>query len=73
MDGKTYGLPFSMGVEGFWYNKAQFTQAGITDTPKTMADLDDAVAKLKAATGADRGGRQGQVAGRALLVQLRAA
>jgi len=47
--GKTYGLPFSMGVEGFWYNKAQFTQAGITDTPKTIADLTADVAKLKAA------------------------
>jgi len=49
VDGKTYGLPFSMGVEGFWYNKAQFTQAGITDAPKTVADLEAAVAKLKAA------------------------
>jgi raffinose/stachyose/melibiose transport system substrate-binding protein len=49
VDGKTYGLPFSLGIEGFWYNKAQFTQAGITATPKTMADLNAAVAKLKAA------------------------
>jgi raffinose/stachyose/melibiose transport system substrate-binding protein len=47
--GKTYGLPFSMGVEGFWYNKAQFTQAGITDTPKTIADLTTDIQKLKTA------------------------
>lgn len=47
--GKTYGLPFSMGVEGFWYNKAQFTTAGITDTPKTIADLTADIQKLKTA------------------------
>jgi len=47
--GKTYGLPFSMGVEGFWYNKAQFTKAGITETPKTMADLTADIQKLKTA------------------------
>jgi len=49
VDGKTYGLPFSLGIEGFWYNKAQFTQAGITAPPKTIADLNAAVTKLKAA------------------------
>jgi raffinose/stachyose/melibiose transport system substrate-binding protein len=49
VEGKTYGLPFSLGIEGFWYNKAQFAQAGITETPKTIADLNAAVAKLKAA------------------------
>jgi raffinose/stachyose/melibiose transport system substrate-binding protein len=47
VNGKTYGLPFSLGVEGFWYNKAQFTQAGITDTPKTIADLETDIQKLK--------------------------
>jgi len=49
MDGKTYALPFSVGVVGFWYNKDLFAQAGITTPPATMAELDDAVAKLKAA------------------------
>ncbi len=49
VDGKTYGLPFSLGIEGFWYNKAQFTQAGITETPKTVADLEADIQKLKAA------------------------
>src|SRR3954469_3360550 len=36
MDGKTYALPFSVGVVGFWYNKDLFAQAGITETPTTM-------------------------------------
>lgn len=49
VNGKTYGLPFSLGIEGFWYNKAQFAQAGITETPKTLPDLQTAVTKLKAA------------------------
>ena len=28
VDGKTYALPFSVGVVGFWYNEALFEQAG---------------------------------------------
>jgi len=49
LDGKTYALPFSFGISGFWYNKDLFAQAGITDTPKTLDDLYDAIDKLKAA------------------------
>lgn len=49
VDGKTYALPFSLGVVGFWYNKALFQQAGITEVPATMADLVAASDKLKAA------------------------
>ncbi|MET0974052.1 MAG: extracellular solute-binding protein [Leifsonia sp.] len=49
IDGKTYGLPFSYGIEGFWYNKDLFAQAGITETPTTLDELNDAVDKLKAA------------------------
>lgn len=49
VDGKTYGLPFSVGVMGFWYNKALFEQAGISEAPATMTELNDAVDKLKAA------------------------
>ncbi|GAB2457931.1 extracellular solute-binding protein [Nocardioides hungaricus] len=49
VDGKTYALPFSMGVVGFWYNTALFEQAGITDTPTTMSELYDVIGKLKAA------------------------
>lgn len=49
VDGKTYGLPFSLGVVGFWYNKSLFEQAGITETPTNWSEMDEAVAKLKAA------------------------
>lgn len=49
VDGQTYALPFSMGVVGFWYNKALFADAGITEAPATMDDLYAAIDKLKAA------------------------
>lgn len=48
-DGKTYALPFSMGVVGFWYNTDLFEKAGITAPPTTMTELYDVIAKLKAA------------------------
>jgi len=48
-DGKNYGVPWDMGMVGWWYNKDLFTQAGIADTPKTWAEFLDDVAKLKAA------------------------
>ena len=38
-----------MGIEGFWYNKEMFAQAGITAPPTTLDELNAAVAKLKAA------------------------
>ncbi len=47
VDGKTYGLPFNFGIEGFWYNKDLFAQAGITETPTTLDELNDAVEALK--------------------------
>ena len=49
VDGKTYGLPFNFGIEGFWYNKDLFAQAGIEGTPTTLDELNEAVEKLKAA------------------------
>lgn len=49
VDGKTYGLPFNFGIEGFWYNKDLFAQAGIDEVPATLDDLYDAIEKLKAA------------------------
>jgi raffinose/stachyose/melibiose transport system substrate-binding protein len=49
VDGKTYGLPFNFGIEGFWYNKDLFAQAGIDAVPTTLDDLYDAIDKLKAA------------------------
>jgi raffinose/stachyose/melibiose transport system substrate-binding protein len=48
-DGKTYGVPWSAGMVGFWYNKALFKQAGIAEPPATWAELLEAVRKLKAA------------------------
>jgi raffinose/stachyose/melibiose transport system substrate-binding protein len=47
--GKTYGLPFNFGIEGFWYNKDLFSQAGIETTPTTLDELYDAIDALKAA------------------------
>lgn len=49
VDGKTYALPFSLGVVGFWYNTELFAQAGITEAPTTMDEFYDAIDKLKAA------------------------
>ena len=48
-DGKTYALPFSLGVVGFWYNKDLLEQAGVTTPPTTMDELYDVIGKLKAA------------------------
>jgi raffinose/stachyose/melibiose transport system substrate-binding protein len=49
VDGKQYGLPWSFGIEGFWYNKDLFTKAGISAPPATLDELNAAVTKLKAA------------------------
>jgi raffinose/stachyose/melibiose transport system substrate-binding protein len=49
VDGKQYGLPWDFGIEGFWYNKDLFTQAGISSAPTTVDELNADVAKLKAA------------------------
>jgi len=46
-EGSTYGLPFQFGVEGIWYRESLFEEAGITEEPSTMAELNDAVAALK--------------------------
>ncbi|MGY6019382.1 extracellular solute-binding protein [Streptomyces spinosirectus] len=45
---KTYGIPFDIGMIGFWYNKALFQQAGISEPPTTWSGFLDAVRKLKA-------------------------
>jgi raffinose/stachyose/melibiose transport system substrate-binding protein len=47
--GKNYGVPWDMGMIGWWYNKDLFAKAGIQDTPKTWTELLDDVKKLKAA------------------------
>jgi len=48
VDGKQYGLPFRWGLEGIFYNKEIFEQAGIDSPPTTMTELNEAVEKLKA-------------------------
>ncbi|MEU0968728.1 extracellular solute-binding protein [Streptomyces sp. NPDC005917] len=49
LDNKTYGIPFDIGMIGFWYNKALFKRAGISTPPATWSAFLDAVKKLKAA------------------------
>lgn len=49
IDGKAYGIPFDIGMIGFWYNKALFRKAGISAPPTTWSGFLDAVRKLKAA------------------------
>ncbi|XRQ14580.1 extracellular solute-binding protein [Actinomadura welshii] len=46
-DGKTYAVPYDMGMVGFWYNKKHFEKAGIDAPPKTWGEFLDAVRKLK--------------------------
>jgi raffinose/stachyose/melibiose transport system substrate-binding protein len=47
VEGETYGVPFTFGIEGFWYNKDQFEQAGITEPPTDLDGLIDAVGALR--------------------------
>jgi len=47
--GKNYGVPWDMGMVGWWYNKDLFAKAGITDVPATWTDFLADVQKLKAA------------------------
>ena len=44
--GETYGVPFTFGIEGFWYNTDMFEEAGV-EVPETFDDLVDAVADLR--------------------------
>lgn len=47
--GKNYGVPWDMGMVGFWYNKDLFAKAGITTPPTTWTEFLDDVKALKAA------------------------
>lgn len=49
LEGRTYALPYTFGISGFWYNTELFAQAGIEGTPSTLDELYDAIDKLKAA------------------------
>jgi raffinose/stachyose/melibiose transport system substrate-binding protein len=48
VDGKNYGVPFDLGLVGFWYNTKSFTDAGISAPPATWADFLTTVQTLKA-------------------------
>ncbi|RUS49063.1 extracellular solute-binding protein [Cohnella sp. AR92] len=48
-DGKVLGLPVKGNLFTLIYNKDLFEKAGITEVPKTTAQLDDAISKLEAA------------------------
>ncbi|WP_329522537.1 extracellular solute-binding protein [Streptomyces jietaisiensis] len=48
VDGKVYAMPLDTQPEGIYYSKDLFEKAGIASPPKTMDELTDAVAKLKA-------------------------
>ncbi|GAB2890801.1 extracellular solute-binding protein [Streptomyces deserti] len=48
-DEQVYGIPFDIGMIGFWYNKALFKKAGISTPPTTWGGFLDAVEKLKSA------------------------
>ncbi|UUU21509.1 extracellular solute-binding protein [Streptomyces sp. DSM 40750] len=52
-DGKTYGVPFVTDTLALVYNKELFEKAGITEAPKTWADLKKAAATIKDKTGVD--------------------
>lgn len=47
LDDKLYGIPFDMGMIGFWYNKKLFRQAGVSEPPTTWGGFLEAVSKLK--------------------------
>lgn len=46
-DGKNYGVPWDMGMVGWWYNKDLFAQAGIETPPATWTEFLADVQKLK--------------------------
>ncbi|WBB95558.1 extracellular solute-binding protein [Solwaraspora sp. WMMA2080] len=49
IDGRLYGVPFDIGMVGFWYNKALFADAGITAPPQTWAEYLEVVGRLRSA------------------------
>jgi raffinose/stachyose/melibiose transport system substrate-binding protein len=47
VDGKNYGVPFDLGLVGFWYNTKSFDEAGITTLPTTWDEFLTTVQTLK--------------------------
>lgn len=52
-DGKTYGVPQVTDSLALMYNKELLTKAGITEAPKTWAELKTAAQTIKQKTGAE--------------------
>ena len=48
-DGKNFGVPWDMGMVGWWYNKDLFAEAGIDAPPTTWSEFLADVETLKAA------------------------
>ncbi|WP_455428696.1 extracellular solute-binding protein [Kitasatospora indigofera] len=48
VDGVQYGIPFVSSARAFFYNKALFAQAGITEAPKSWEDVRKDAELLKA-------------------------
>lgn len=47
-DGEIYGVPFSTDVQGLWFNKEIFSEAGIEDfVPESWADILDAARTIR--------------------------
>ena len=74
IDNKIYAMPMGVLPGGFFYSKDLFTQAGITQPPD---HADRVPGRHRQAQGSqhptDRGRSQGRLAGRLLLLLLRAA
>ncbi|GGM20480.1 extracellular solute-binding protein [Promicromonospora citrea] len=47
IDGKVYGMPTAVLPGGLFYSQDLFEEAGITETPTTIDELNDAVSALK--------------------------
>lgn len=47
VDGRQYGIPFNIGMVGFWYNRDLFAEAGIESTPETWSEFLETVQTLK--------------------------
>lgn len=48
-EGRNLGVPWTVGMVGFWYSKSKFAEAGIENPPGTWTELLEDVEKLKAA------------------------
>ncbi|RPF20442.1 ABC transporter substrate-binding protein [Myceligenerans xiligouense] len=49
IDGQLLAAPQLIQPGGIWYSKDLFAEAGITELPETVEDLEDAIAKLQGA------------------------